>query len=296
MKHKILVPIDFGSQSLVALDYARFYASRIDAEIILLNVLEESGIFQKILTPDLEEKMANQAEMALKQLAAERLQGINHKICIRVGKPYEMIEAVADEHKPLMIVMGKTEELTLKKKFLGSNTMHVIQETVYPVVSVIGQNPVDDLTDTVFVPMDLSKPVKEQISTAIEFAKIFNARIYAFSVDVSDDIAYETKLLTGMHQVKKAVEKAGIECETEIIEGKKSQVVDLINDRSEKLKPIFTVIMVRDETRVNDFLIGSIAKDILQTVKYPVLTEKPWDEKMETHPLVKVLFDPLNIL
>ncbi len=296
MKHKILVPIDFGSQSLVALDYARFYASRIDAEIILLNVLEGSGIIQKFLTSDLEEKMAKQAEMALKQLAAERLEGMEYKICIRVGKVYEMIEAAADVHKPLMIVMGKTEEMSLKKKILGSNTMHVIQETVYPVVSVIGQKPVSDLLDTIFVPMDLSKPVKEQISTAIEFAKLFGAKIYAFSVDVSDDVAYETKLLTGMHQVKKAVENAGIECETEIVEGEKSQIVKLINDRVEKLKPIFTVIMVRDERNINELFMGSIAREILQTVKYPVLTEKPWDEKVETHPLVKSIVDPLNIL
>ncbi len=296
MKHKILVPIDFGSQSVVALDYARFFALKIDAKLLLLNVLEESGILQKFLTPDLEEKMANQAKLALKGLAEEHLRGMDYEYCVRVGKPYEIIEAAAEDHKPIMIVMGKTEELSLKQKFLGSNTLNVIQETKYPVVSVRGKQAASDLTDYILLPMDLSRPVREQVNAAIEFARLLKARVFALSVDVKDDVAYETHLLTEMHKIKKAIEQAGVECETKIIEGRKSDVVEIISDHANKLKPMLTVIMVRDESKFDQWMMGSVARDIIRTLDYPVMSIRPWNPRVEQNPIIKLIVDPMNVL
>ncbi len=296
MKHKILVPIDFGSQSLIALEYARFYAKRIDAKLLLLNVLEESGILQKFLTPDLEDKMANQAKMALKGIVGERLADVEYEYCVRVGKPYEIIEKVAEENKPLMIVMGKTEKLSLKQKFVGSNTLHLIEETQFPVVSVHGIKASEDLNNTILLPLDLARPIKEQVNAAIDFAKLFNAQIFALSVDIKDDLAYETKLLTQMHKLKQTIEQEGIICETKIVEGKKSDIIDIIINYAEQLKPLLTVIMVRDESKFNQWTIGSTARDIIRSLEYPVMSLKPWDEKTEHHPFIKLIVDPLNIL
>jgi len=296
MKYKILVPIDFGTQSIIALNYAKNFAKKIDAKLLLINIIEGSGILQKFFTPDLEERVANEANLALKSLAEEYLQGLDYEYCVRVGKPYEQIQAAADIHKPLMIVMGKTEEQNLKKRLLGSNTLHVIQETIFPVVSVRGKEVIKDLNNYLFLPLDLSRSVKEQVNVALKFAKIFETKIFVFTVNVKADIAYKTHLLTEMYKIKDLFNKEGIDCETKIVEGKKSDVFYLIKEETDKLKPLFTVIMVRDESRLDTWILGSIAHEIIRGIDYPILSVRPWDEKTEENPIIKLVIDPMNIL
>ncbi len=296
MKNNILVPVDFGKQSIIALDYAKYFAQSLDAQIHLLTVVEESGFLKNIIDPEYQEKIEREAYKALEKLADDHLHGFNYKLHVKNGKPYEQIEDLADEIQPTMIIMGKTENPSLAKRILGSNTLHVIQETDYPVVSVRGQIEPQQLAKTILLPLDLAKPVTEQVNTAIEFAKMLKADIYAISVDIKEDIAYETQVLTGMNKVKKTIEAAGLKCQTEIIEGKKSQIVDIINQYAQKINPLLTVIMLRSENEIGDFLIGTVARSILETLSHPVLSVKPWNPEVKENPIIKIIYDPMGIL
>ncbi len=295
MENKILVPVDFGQQSLIALDYAKYYAKKLNATIHLLTVVEESGFLKKLMTPDYEQKLITEAQKALERLAEEKLPDFQYNIHVKTGKPYEQIEQLADQIKPGIILMGKTENPTFTKRILGSNTLHVIQETDFPVVSIRGKNPPDELKNIILLPLDLEKPVTEQVNTAIEFARHLKSGIFALSVMVKEDVAYETQVLTGMNKVKKTIEKAGIKCETKIETGDKSDVVKIIDSYANKLKPELTVIMTRSENSLEELFIGSVAKNILETLTYPVLSVKPWNPEVKENPVIKIIYDPMGI-
>ena len=295
MERTILVPIDFGSQSLIALDYAKFYSSLTQAKIHLLTVVEETGVIKKFFSPDIQEKLINQAKSALNGLASEKLTGFEYETHIATGKVYEQIEKLAAELEPMFILMGKTEEVSVAKRFIGSNTLHLIEESDIPVVSIRGKNSPEQLENTILLPIDVTKPFKEQLNAAIDYAKLFNSKIFALSVDIKDSVAYETQLLTTLNKVKKTIQSAGLQCETEIIESDKSKIVDIISKKADELQPLLTVIMTHDETSLNQIFVGSTAKQIIETLNYPVLSIKPWNPSSEEHPLFKLIYDPMNI-
>ncbi len=296
MAKRILVPIDFGNQSLIALEYAKFYAKLTGASLDLLTVVEESGILKRLFSPELQEKLINQAQIALKGLAKEKLENFDYKLHIKAGKPYEQIEHLARQIKPLFIVMGKTEQITLTKRIIGSNTLHVIQECDYPVISVRGKQLPGQLKHTIFLPLDLSKPVTEQVNAAIEYAKQLKSDIFVLSIDISDNVAYETNLLITLNKVEKTITQAGIQCKTKIEEGEKQKIVDIINKYAEELKPLLTLIMLRAESSFDESYLGSNAKKLLETSQYPILSLKPWNPRTKTHPIIKLIYDPMNIL
>ena len=47
---KILVPVDFSEQSLIALEQSYSLAKKYDAEIMLLHVIEEKGMLELFIT------------------------------------------------------------------------------------------------------------------------------------------------------------------------------------------------------------------------------------------------------
>ncbi len=296
MTKRILVPIDFGNQSLIALEYAKFYAKLTDAKIDLLTVVEESGILKRLFSPELQQKLINQAEIALKGLAGEKLQNFEYKLHVKVGKPYEQIEHLARQIKPFFIIMGKTEQITFSKRIIGSNTLHVIEECDYPVISIRGKQLPGELNHTVFLPLDLSKPVTEQVNAAIEYAKQLKSDIFVLSIDTSDHVDYETNLLITLNKVEKTIKQAGIQCKTKIHEGTKQQIVETINNYADQLKPLLTLIMLRAESSFDESYLGSNAKKLLETSIYPILSLKPWNPRTKTHPIIKLIYDPMNIL
>ena len=292
---KILVPIDFGKQSIMALEYAKLIATKTNSEIHLLTVVEESSFLKKLFDNEEEEKLINKANKALERLAEEYLTGLTKKTEVRKGKAYEQIEKYADEISPKMIIMGKTEEVSLAKRIIGSNTLHVIRETDYPVVSLRGES--KDVEDIIMLPVDMAKPFTEQVNAAIEYAKFLGInKIFVLSVDISDDVVYETNLLVNLNNIKKTIEKAGLQCESEVVEGKKGEVVEIINKYNEELKPLLTIIMTRSESSTDELFVGSVAQKILETLKLPVMSIKPWDRFRGENPVIKIIYDPFNLL
>ncbi len=70
-KSKILVPVDFSEQSLIALEQSYNLAQNSDSEIVLLYVVEELNPMVKILYKGLGD-IAAAVEKNLKNLAEEK--------------------------------------------------------------------------------------------------------------------------------------------------------------------------------------------------------------------------------
>lgn len=299
MTNKILVPIDFEQQSLLNIKWAKFYAKKNNAELILTHIIEENSFLKKLFREEnFEKKIFEKSEENIKGLINNEFKNPETiKYSIEKGKTYEVIEDLAEELEPDMIIIGRNETTQKKSKYLGSNTLHIISETDYPVVSIYGDATPDEVNDVILMPVDVTGSVSEQVSTTIEFAKLFNSKVKVICVDEVQTVVGDTNILVKMNKIKETFIAQNIEIETEIIENheKIKPIFQIITEEAEKTKPLFVTIMLRDEQRFRLFNIGSVAQEIIMNCKFPVLSIKPWDAENEINPVIKTIINPFKI-
>ena len=122
----IIVPIDFGDQSMIALKQSFNLAKLTNSSLILVNVIDSVILnsFTDIMSKDekFEEQLKSDSLKKLNELAdnVRKETGLKVTCLIRMGKVYEELVELADEVNPTCIVMGTQGPIGLKKKFLGS--------------------------------------------------------------------------------------------------------------------------------------------------------------------------------
>jgi len=188
-KDIILVPIGFTDQSLVALQQAVIVAKRTNSELFLLSVVEMPTALQKIFS-DYEEKQKHFKEKLrenLIELSNNYCEGVSNVKClVSSGKIYEEITDIAESLGASLIIMGTDgTPKDIKKKFIGSNANKVVRSAPCPVITIKGKS-IKNTCDMIALPLDLNKETREKVTNAIQFARLFNSEVRAFSVSFSD--------------------------------------------------------------------------------------------------------------
>lgn len=297
MENKILIPIDFEEQSLLAIEYASYFAEILNSEIHLLHIIEESSALKRLFKDRKEfEKLIKDVENLLEFEKNKFDKKYKVETKILSGKVYEQIEKYIEQIDPLFVLMGKTEKPSLKKRILGSNTLHIVNEVKHPVISIRGNKfnkPKND-ERIILVPLDIDNSIGEQITTSIEFSKKLNSKIQLITIDRTKSAAQETKLLTKLKTTENFIIEKGVDCSAELIDNDETPINEIINNKAKEYNAHLVVIMTRDEDNMKEFFLGSNARSILETCDVPVLSVKPWQEN-ESNPIFKVIYDPLNI-
>lgn len=295
MNNKIIVPVDFEQQSIIALDYAKYFAEITNAEIILFHVIEESGFLKRLLKDDDDrKKISNEAYEQLDELKKQFSENFKVSTKVKFGKVYDEVEDLAEDLEPLFILMGKTENPSIKKRILGSNALHTINEADSPVITIRGEQKPEAGKNDIVLPLDLNKPVAEQVTAAIEFAKVLKSNIKAIAVDTKKSASHDTMLLTRMNSVQKTIEAEGISVETKIIDDAKTPVHQIITNFANEQNAHLIVIMTRDEDKIAQMFLGTNAREIIEHSEIPVLSVKPWDKNQKS--TFSKYYDPFDIL
>lgn len=175
--------------------------------------------------------------------------------------------------------------------------MHVVRETEYPVITITGKGDIEKYKqqdNTILVPLDLNKVVKEQVTAAIEFAHFLNANIKLVSILRSNSAGKEVQFLTQLNKIQKTFEAESIACTFELIKETEKEIADILVDYADNASTRLVIIMTQDEAKLVDYFIGSNAQEIIVKSHIPVLSVVPWTED---HPskLFQTIYDPLNI-
>jgi len=296
MKNRILLPIDFKEQSIIAIDYVKYFAEILKAEVHLLHVIEEGSVVSKLFSQEEELKKLIVDVQSLLDIEAQKFDNLKVVTKIKQGKVYKEIEDYILEIDPIFILIGKTEKPSLMKRLMGSNTLHLVNEVKNPVISITGNKvlkPSEDKRE-ILVPLDFSKNVTEQMTAVIEFAKLLHSNIHLLTVDTTTSAANETSLLVKLNKAKKFVEEQGIKCNSTFLDDNKTPVSELINNFAAKSNAHLLIIMTRDQDNMKEFFIGSNARTILESCEIPVLSVKPWNPETEKS-IFSVVIDPLQI-
>lgn len=178
----ILVPIDFSINSTNAAKTAAFLARKLNAQLHLLHVVAGASEWAKLPVKVQQNYPEIEAKMVESQISLERfcklsfLKGINAIPYIKVGTPYDEINAIAKSENIDLIVIGAHGAGESHSVFIGSTAQKVLRSTACPVLSVKTDFKPTSITKILF-PSDFEENINKALSTVSEFAQQLKASI-----------------------------------------------------------------------------------------------------------------------
>lgn len=264
-KNKILVPTNFSEQSEVAFKQSLLFSNNIGYEVVLLHVVPE--------LKDKEIDIDNIQNTLIK--IVEKYKSLSKtKVYYRIeeGKVLQKILDVEAEIKPSYIFLGTDVSL----KLTSSKTLKLIDQANCPIV-IFGSNFNRQGCKNIVLPLDLTKETRQKVDITVKIAKLYNSRVHIISATSFDDEIERDKLAKQIILVKNTFENEGIECTTKLIKTKDDIEVmaNAINDYADDVEADLIVIMTRQETKLQQFFVGSMAIKLIRKSKVPILCVSP---------------------
>lgn len=269
---KILVPVDFSEPSTYALEVAAKIAKQQQAEIVVLHML---GLSEAVLTKDETqeyEEAKYYMELAKKRfksfLDKSYLKGIKIKQIVQNYKIFKELNKVAKEEHIDLIVMGSHGTSGFSEFFVGSNTEKVVRTSDIPVLVIKGPNP-DFIIKNVLFACSFGADSVLAYKKALAFAEKFSAKLKLIYINTPYDNFLSTS--EAKERFTNFMFKAG----------ESKLPIELYNDYSvergvfsycEKEQIDVLAIPTHGRKGLSHFFIGSVAEDIANHSKIPVVT------------------------
>ena len=282
---KILVPIGFSEQSIVALGQAFNLAKIKNSDVVLLSVIEGQSMIESLFLDDKSDELKAKVKSKLEDIASiySSKYGVDVDTMIAKGRVYEEVNKVADMISADLVVMG-TNGVNSKSKFIGSNAEKVVRLSKCPVITIKGKSHRDGC-ENIILPLDLEKQTKEKVTYALEYARYWDATIRIVSVVLRDNNEVRAKLIKNIKQVEQFILDAGVKCTSEIVEGeKKRNLGDFVFDYEKKFDADMIMIMTKKEELTLSNNISVTARYIINNSDIPVMSIRPKEVKHITGP------------
>lgn len=282
---KILVPIGFSEQSIIALGQAFNLAKIKNSDVVLLSVIEGQSMIESLFLDDKSDELKAKVNSKLEDIASiySSKYGVDVDTMVAKGRVYEEVNKVADMISADLIVMG-TNGVNSKSKFIGSNAEKVVRLSKCPVITIKGKSHRDGC-ENIILPLDLEKQTKEKVTYALEYARYWDATIRIVSVILRDNNDVRSKLIKNIKQVEQFILDAGVKCTSEIIEGeKKITLGDFVFDYEKKFDADMIMIMTKKEELTLSNNISVTARYIINNSDIPVMSIRPKEVKHITRP------------
>ena len=286
--NKILVPIGFSEQSILALGQAFNLAKIKNSDVVLLSVVKEQSMMQSLFVDDLTDQLKLKVKQKLNELAKQYGDkfGVSVDTMVSKGKIYEQINEVAELISADLIVMGTNGSQGNKSKLIGSNAEKVVRLSKCPVITIKGKdNRIG--CENIILPLDLERQTKEKVTYALEYARYWNATIRVVSVVLRDNQEVREKLKKNINQVHDFIVNAGVKCSAELIEGgKKITLGNFVFQYEKKFDADLIMIMTKQEELSLSNNISDTARYIINNSEIPVMSIRPKESKHITGPTI----------
>lgn len=276
---KILVPTDFSKPASWALQTAINIARKVKAEITLLHVVEQptkesfhvtGEVFSqgdwedKLFTLKLIER--NKAQLADQATEAERA-GVAVRQELRMGNPYHGMKTIIADHKVDLVVMGTASRSNMEEMLVGSNTEKVIRSAACPVLTVHHGPSVVEFKNIVYA-TSMSANEKSFSDVIRVMQDMFDSTVHFVRINTPLNFQPDAKVKPLMENFARSTRL-------------KNYTVSSYNDFSEEEGILHFAASVNADlvgmathgrTGFAHALVGSIAEDVAQHARRPVLT------------------------
>ncbi len=281
---RILVPTDFTEQSENALQFAYQIAKKINGEIELLHVLdvpegdqysgmdnintggEFSGgeriddlFFVKLL-----EKTKERFEDILTSPDYQDIKIIDR---MKVGSPYKSIVEETEKGKVNLIVMGTSGVNDWEEAIVGSTADRVVRKAKCPVLTIQNQVNLSDIKNIAYA-SDFKYNHDYLVDLVKEFGLTLNAKIHLVKVNTPSNFKNDDENMAILKSF--AEENKFLDYELHIYNHEEEE--DGIICFAENYGMNMIVMATEGKTGFSRLLEGSIAEDVVNYSKIPVLT------------------------
>jgi len=287
--NKILIPVDFQEQSLLALLQSYNLARRIDAEIVLLYVHEQPGILASLFSKDQHNEILSKIDEKLAELAGKTslISGLKITYQLEKGRIYSKIIDVAREIRADYIIMGTHSSETGEEKEMrvGANASKVIRSAICPVITFNTKHPYNECRN-ILLPVDLAKETSQKITQCIEIAKIYGAGIKVVTaIWTKNNPEIKYMLHQQGEKLTDIIKEAGIACTFEIVEcdNGENALVPAILDYATKQGDIdLVLILTQQEVGIVEYFVGSHAQEFIRLSLIPVMSINPEETREDS--------------
>jgi nucleotide-binding universal stress UspA family protein len=277
---KILVPVDFSKQAMMAAEVGADIARKSGAQLILLHVVEEiagnsiniegqvgandDNWEDRVFTLKLIEK----AKKQMAKLAEDpKLEGIRVRPELRVGTPYHGMNQIITDQKVDLVVMGTAGHSGLEQMIIGSNTEKVVRTAHCPVLTIHDKPASKEFKEIVYA-TSLSK--EEEVFSRIvrTTQKLYDSTIHLVRINTPGNFQRDAVVKKYMNDFAKKLQL-------------KNFTINVFNDITEEEGIIYfsesvdadmIAMATHGRTGFAHVLAGSIAEDVVSHSKRPVLT------------------------
>ena len=162
---KILVPIGFSDQSMLALGQALNLARIKNSNVVILSVIKQQSIMQSLFLDDNSDLLQAKVKEKLDGIALDysKKYGVHIDTMVSKGKIYEQINEVSQMISADLIVMGTNGSQGRNSKTIGSNAEKVVRLSKCPVITIKGKDHREGC-NKIILPLDLEKETKEKVT------------------------------------------------------------------------------------------------------------------------------------
>jgi nucleotide-binding universal stress UspA family protein len=144
--NKILVACDLSNYSIQAVEYAADMAESVDAELVIVNVINQRDLemVEKVsqhtdkitVSTYIRETRENRSEEIAKVLAASNRDPASYRTVFRTGVPFREILAAIEEEKADLLVMGTKGRTDLEDVLFGTTAQKMFRRCPIPLLSI----------------------------------------------------------------------------------------------------------------------------------------------------------------
>ncbi len=272
---RILVPTDFSKHAYWAAEVAASIAARTGARVFLLHAVDmpyygANDRFDE--APDTAEGlfMLKRAKQEFEKLINQPFfKDVDVAEILQWEGVYETITEKAKEFEIDLIVMGSQGASGVKEFFIGSNTEKIIRTAHCPVLTVKEKTENFEPKDVVFASNFYGEAVGS-FQAMMDIISIFKPTVHLLKVITPAN--FEASDYT-MQLMNDFVEKTGLENYT--LNVYNEMIVEKgIHEFSEKVKAGMVAIETHGRTGLSHFFRQSLAEDVANHSKSPVLSQK----------------------
>lgn len=219
---KIMVPIDFSENSIMALETALSVANELKSDLRMVYVTPR-GQYAKGMGEigSLDEHPQDKLEKLLSDYRQRYAVKGKFDYKLLTGNVAEELINVAKYDQVDMIVMGSHGVSGISKSWIGGNAYKLICNATCPVL--VMRSGMEAATDIrrIAIPVNITKSSRRKIPQAASIAKLFNAKTIIIGMQSSSMLSIYYRIKTAVRQVVNYMHSVGVEVEsTTMLKGK----------------------------------------------------------------------------